>query len=115
MERFAIGYIVRRFFYRVFSFARNWYVGGFLFIGRHTLAFLESLDHTFAFKVMLHHFFEPLYQDHTALGHILGLFFRASRLFAGGIIYFFVIFMAVAIYLAWAATPLIIVYRGFFK
>ncbi len=114
VERFAIGYLVGRFLYRIFAFVRNWYLGGFLVIGRHTLALLESLDQTFAFKLTLRHFFQPLYQDHTVLGHTLGLFFRTSRLVGGGIIYFFVIFLAVVLYCAWAAAPIIIVYRGFF-
>ena len=83
-------------------------------MSHHALNLLESLERTFAFHVTLRHFFEPLYQDRTILGHVLGFVFRTVRLAGGAVIYFLVICAAVVLYLGWAAFPVVIAYRGFF-
>ena len=110
---FSLVYLVNRFFYRIFDFGRDWYIGSFLYIGRHTINFLESLDQIFAWRITLKNLFQPLYQDHTIVGHTLGFIFRSLRMIIGGIIYLFIFIIAAAIYLAWIAIPIYVVYAGF--
>jgi len=108
-------YLANRFAYRVFEFLKHWYVNGFLVLNHRTVNFLEYLDRRLALKITFRNWFKPLYQDYTILGYTLGFLFRTLRIIASGIIYFFVIAIAAAIYIAWAALPIYIIYRGFFR
>jgi hypothetical protein len=108
----ALIYIFSQAFYRIIDFFRNWYVGGARFIVHRTLAFLESLDRTFALKVTVEHFFEPLYQDHSVIGHTLGILFRSLRILASVLIYASITAFAGALYGAWAGILTYAVYRS---
>ncbi len=110
---FSLTYLINRFFYRVFDFLRDWYVGGFLAVGGAMIGFLGTLDEFFAWKITLRNILEPLYQDHTIIGHALGFTLRSARLFAGTFVYAFVFLVAAVVYFAWAAIPVIIIYKGF--
>jgi hypothetical protein len=57
--------------------------------------------------------FEPLYQDRSFAGHILGFIFRAIRVVVAFVIYFVIAVIFVAVYLLWAAIPLILIYGAF--
>jgi len=106
-------YLANRLFYRFVEFLRHWYVNAFFIISRHVINFLERLDRTFAFKITLRHFFQPLYQDYTLLGYILGFFFRFWRIVIAATLYGLIILIGFFVYILWAAIPLYIVYRGF--
>lgn len=106
---FAPIYIVQRAFFRAYLFFVHWHRDGLRFVAHHTLSFLERLDQTFAFMITLRHLFEPLYQDYSVIGYILGFIFRVSRLFIGGVIYGGVLLFAGMFYLAWAVIPFAIV------
>jgi hypothetical protein len=111
---FSIVYLTQRFFYRIFDFLRAWYIGSFFFIARQILSFLEQMDKIFAVRITLRNIFEPLYQDHTIVGHVLGFIFRSLRIVLGSIVYIFVVSLFIVIYLAWILVPIFIIYRGFF-
>lgn len=112
---FSPVYLAYRLIYRIFDAIRDWYVGGFLSVGHSMINVLECFDRFFALKITLRNIFQPLYQDHTAVGHLFGFVFRSARLFAGALVYFFVILIAAAIYIVWAGIPIAIFYYGFFK
>ena len=112
---FSLVYLVHRFFYRIYQFLHHWYIGGFMWFVRHTIDLLEALDRFFAFRVTLRYWFKPLYQDYTVIGYLLGFIFRTGRLMFGGILYLLILFIAVLLYVIWAATPILIVYKGFFQ
>lgn len=107
---FSLVYLGNRFFYRIFDFIHDWYLGSFLYIGRHTINFLESLDQAFGLRVTIRNIFEPLYQDHTIVGHILGFIFRSLRILIAAFIYFFVASLAGTIYFIWALIPIFIIF-----
>lgn len=81
--------------------------------GHAVVTFLERLDRFFAFKITLRHFGEPLYQDRTILGYALGFFFRIGRIFIGSLVYFFVIVLAVLLYVLWCLAPIYILIKIF--
>jgi hypothetical protein len=108
---FSLVYLVHRFFYRVFDFFHHWYMDGSRWFGRKFIGMLTGLDKTFALKVTLEHFFEPLYGDYTAIGRILGAIFRTVRVLIGLVIYCFVSVIALALYLAWLAIPAFVVWK----
>ena len=103
-------YLVQRFFYRLFDFFHHWYVDGSRSIGHSFVSALESADRSFAVKITLQHFFEPLYRDYTAIGRILGFFFRTGRIIIGAIVYLFITLFFAAVYVAWLAIPAVILF-----
>ena len=111
---FSLFYLIRQFFFRIFRFLRHWYVDSFVFIWHKFLGFLERLDRVFAVKITMRHWLEPLYQDKTIVGYILGFIFRTLRVFFGGFFYIFIFLIAIGVYLAWILIPLILIYL-FFK
>ena len=108
---FSLVYLVQRLFYRIYDFIRDWYVGGFRWFSHRSLNVLERLDRLFAFKVTLRYWFKPLYQDYTFIGYVLGFIFRTVRLLAAGLVYLTFAVISWALYLAWAAIPIYLVYR----
>ena len=76
---FSLFYLIKQFFFRIFSFLRHWYIDGFVFVWHKLLGALERLDRFFAIKITMRHWLEPLYQDKTVLGYILGFIFRTLR------------------------------------
>lgn len=105
MTRFSIVYILHRTLYRLRAFVYHWYVGSFFVIARETINVFERLDKTIAFKVTLQNITQPLYQDHTAIGHMLGFVFRFARVIFGFMVYLFLVLMSAGIYLIWISIP----------
>lgn len=82
-------------------------------VAHRTMNALESLDRTFALRITLQNLFQPLYQDHSVVGHLLGFLFRLVRLAVGAAAYAFLIALAVVVYLSFAFLPFYLVYRSF--
>ena len=106
---FSFVYIAQRAVYRLGDFFHHWYVDGSRRLIHDLVARLEELDKSFAFKVTIQHFFEPLYKDYSIIGRILGVLFRSGRVAVGGFAYavFSIIFLA--IYLIWISIPIALV------
>lgn len=107
-----IVYLAARFVYRFQEFLTHWYIGGFKVIGHWGISFLERLDRALALQVTAKHIFEPLYQDRTFLGYILGFVFRSLRIGLAIAIYLLVVVFFTAIYLAWIFILPFILYRA---
>ncbi len=107
---FALIYIVNRFFYRIGDFFYHWYFHASRTLGHAFISFLERLDRTFAIRITLQHFFEPLYKDYSILGRILGVIFRSGRVLIGGIVYLFFGIIFLTIYLIWLLIPPVIIF-----
>ena len=102
----AVIYLIQRFFYRIWRFLVNWYVGGYFSIGGKFLNILEYLDQTLALRITLRYFFQPLYRDYSFIGYMIGIPVRTVRTLVGLVAYGAVIAVGVAAYCAWAAIPL---------
>lgn len=102
---FAPVYLVQRFFYRIVDFFHHWYVDGSRSIGDQFMLTLRTADESFAIKITLRHFFEPLYKDYSIIGRILGVIFRTGRILVGGIAYLLISIIFAIVYLAWLAIP----------
>ena len=94
---FSLIYLVNRFFYRIWRFIYNWYVGGFLAITHTAIDLFERLDRIFAFSVTLRNIYQPLYQDRTVLGFVLGVVFRLLRVLVGGFLYLVIFLITILI------------------
>ncbi len=107
---FAFVYLVQRFFYRLFDFFHHWYADGSRRFAHLFISTLEVADRTFAVKITLRHFFEPLYGDYSIIGRILGLIFRTGRVLIGSVMYLIVAIVFACAYLAWLAIPTVIIF-----
>ncbi len=107
---FAFVYLLQRFFYRFFDFFHHWYVDGSRRFAHVFISALESADRTFAVKITLRHFFEPLYRDYSVIGRILGIVFRTGRIIIGSVIYLAIALIFAVIYLLWLVIPAVIIF-----
>ncbi len=106
----AFLYLIARFWARLSGFLIDWYLGGFKVFIHAALNAFEKLDQVFALKVTLRYMFRPLYQDRSVIGYALGFFFRAIRALTGALVYAALWLVFTAAYIAWAATPLGLIY-----
>ncbi|MEK7062353.1 MAG: hypothetical protein AAB504_01730 [Patescibacteria group bacterium] len=107
----VIIYLFNLFIHRIKEFLRHWYINSFFVYGQFIVSFLEKIDRFFAFKITWRYLFQPLYQDRTVLGHILGFIFRLQRLLVGGLVYSAIILTVAVFYLIWLAFPIYIIYK----
>ncbi len=106
-------YILARTWYRVRLFISDWYIGSFRIISRKTIDLLESVDRTWAIWITFKNIFQPLYQDRTFTGRILGFIFRSIRIVIALVLYLLIIAIAIIIYVAIFIAPIYILYWGF--
>jgi hypothetical protein len=106
----ASAYLVKRFAHRAFEFLKDWYIESFRFVGNKTNSILRLFDRVLALVVTLRHFGEPLYQDRTVIGYILGFIFRSIRIAIALVVYTVVILIVCILYLIWLLIPIYIVY-----
>ena len=107
---FAPVYLIQRLFYRVGDFFHHWYVDGSRTIGNKFIVTLEAADQSFAVKITLRHFFEPLYKDYSVIGRILGVVFRTGRVLVGGVFYLLIALVFAVVYLAWLLVPVVLLW-----
>lgn len=106
---FAPAYLIERFFYRIADFFHHWYVDGSRAIGRRFTGTLENADRSLALKITLRDFFHP-YGNHTMVGRAAGVIFRAGKIMVGLVAYAAITFFFLTFYLAWLATPAVIIF-----
>ena len=106
-------YIAVRFLERFLAFLNHWYRGGTRFFWTRTTDVLIGLDGTFAVFLTVRHLFEPLYQDNTFIGYILGFIFRVLRTALGLLTYLVVIIVAFTLYVSWILLPIFSLYKIF--
>ena len=102
---FALVYILHRFLYRLWDFFHHWYVHGSRNIFHYFINFLENIDRTFALRVTLRYFFQPLYKDYTIVGRILGIIFRSGRVLIAFAFYLVIAAIFAIVYFAWLILP----------
>ncbi len=107
---FAVVYLIQRFFYRIFDFFHHWYIDGSRAFAQRFMETIAAADRSFALKVTLRHFFEPLYKDYTIIGRILGVVFRTFRVAIGALVYAFLAVVFLFAYLVWIVIPVLIIY-----
>ena len=105
-------YLLHQSYSRIIGFFRHWYVDGLSFIAHQTINALMPLERFFAWRITLKNIFQPLYQDHSIVGHTLGFVFRFIRLAIASVIYALFILVAVVIAFIWAIIPISIIWYG---
>ncbi|MBI5220992.1 MAG: hypothetical protein HY978_04145 [Candidatus Liptonbacteria bacterium] len=104
-SNFALGYLVGRFLGHILGFFRHWCVGGTRAILYRLVEILRTINSSFAVWITLRHLTEPLYQDYSIVGRILGPVFRAGRLLIGFLLSLIAIIVFLPILLIWEAIP----------
>ncbi|MEK7478632.1 MAG: hypothetical protein AAB626_01750 [Patescibacteria group bacterium] len=109
--RYSVVYILNRYLFRIYYFLYHWYVRGFRKFLNWAINYLEKLDYKFALRINLKNIFQPLFQDYSVIGHILGFISRFTRIVVASIIYAaFIVFCAV-LFLVWALIPIFAIYQ----
>lgn len=111
MQTNPFSYLFLRGIQAIERFLSHWYILVFYAYWGYVTRSLLALDRYFAFRVTLLNIFNPLYQDYSFLGYVLGIFFRSILLFFGGIVYAVILIVALAIYFVWVSIPPILVLR----
>ncbi len=106
-------YLIHRLLSRLRLFADHWYVGGFYFFYSQTVFVLGRLDRTIALRITLRNLTEPLYQDRSFIGYLLGFIFRSLRSLVGFLLYAILTLLAVSLYIIWASIPLFVLVKIF--
>ncbi len=109
---FALVYLIRRAVLRIEGFMRHWYGDGTRAMVHGLVSTLESMDRTVAFGVTVRHFFEPLYQDWSIVGRIIGIIFRSIRAVIGVVLYIMWGGVWAAMLVVWWAIPFVLLLYG---
>ena len=109
----VVSYLARRFIHRVFEFLEHWYWGSFRVAGGKFIDLLKDWDRFFALKITVRYWLQPLYQDRTLIGYILGPIFRTGRIVVGASVYLVAGAIAMLFYLLWLLIPPYIIYKIF--
>lgn len=104
-------YLINRLFFRIRMLFKHWYKDGSKKFFHTLIGFLEYLDRFFAIEITFKHIFEPLYQDKSFIGYIMGFLLRIMRIISALIVYSMVVSVFVVLYLIWLAIPLFIVFK----
>jgi len=106
-----ISYLIRSLAHHFVSFFYDWYVRSFYLIFSKAFDSLRFLEKTIALKVTVQFWFQPLYQDYTLLGYLVGFPARTLRIIFGIALYGFVLTAFAFAYLIWALLLPIVVYK----
>ncbi|MBI2013206.1 MAG: hypothetical protein HYS88_02050 [Candidatus Colwellbacteria bacterium] len=107
----VISYLAGRFIFRVFEFLEHWYWGSFRVAGGKLIDLFRKWDRFFALKITVRYWLQPLYQDRTIIGYILGPIFRTGRIVVATLIYLLTAALAALLYFIWLIIPPYIVYK----
>ncbi|MBM3256840.1 MAG: hypothetical protein FJY98_00715 [Candidatus Liptonbacteria bacterium] len=108
----AFIYFIERALFRVGDFFRHWYMDASRTMFHWLVSLLESLDRTLALRVTVRRFFEPLYQDWSVVGRILGVVFRSIRSLIAIFLYAGICLIWAIIYIVWVSLPLALLFYG---
>ena len=104
-------YLGKRFLHRILEFLEHWYWGSFRVAGGKFMDLLADWDRFFALKITVRHWLQPLYQDRTFIGYILGPIFRTGRIIMALIVYLVTAALAGLLYLLWLLIPPYVIYK----
>lgn len=102
---FSLTYLLYRGVDRFLSFWRHWYVDGSRYAVHKLRIAIYSLDRSFAVRITIRHFLEPLWGDYSPIGRIIGPLFRAGRVFVGGVAYVCIAAFWFVLLLCWYLVP----------
>lgn len=104
-------FISIRFILSILGFVEHWYIDSFHFALRKVFQMLGRMENTFALKVTLRNFFQPLYQDRSLLGFFMGIWWRTLRLALGFFAYAAFILAAIFVYFLWLVLPAFLIFK----
>lgn len=95
-------------------FTKHWYFDSLLFLYGRLLGILRKLERKFAIKINIHFIFQPLYQERSIMGYVLGFLFRSLRITVGVLLYFLIIILFAMIYFMWFFIPIFVLLKIFY-
>jgi VIT1/CCC1 family predicted Fe2+/Mn2+ transporter len=103
---YSLVYLLARLASSVIGFWKHWYVDGLIYAWDKLRGTIYSLDRSFAVRITLKHFFEPLWGDYSIIGRIIGPFIRIARIAFGGVLYLLAACLWAILVLVWLFIPI---------
>ncbi|MEZ4156595.1 MAG: hypothetical protein R3B52_01275 [Candidatus Paceibacterota bacterium] len=97
---------------KIQGFFTHWYKDSFFFLSEKLHTLLRQLDKTFAVRTSAQYIFQPMYQDRSIIGYILGFIFRSIRIVVGVLLYTFLSLLWISAYIAFISLPIAIISWG---
>ena len=104
-----IPYLFRALLFHIFLFFKHWYSDALFVVYGAFLYVVRVLEKRLALRVNLHFLFKPLYQEYNVVGYVIGFLFRGVRIIFAGLVYCVLVVLALAVYVVWAAIPIVLV------
>lgn len=105
-------YLALAFWQKIQGFLEHWYKDSFFFLSEKLHILLKKLDKVFALRTSAQYIFQPMYQDRSIIGYILGFIFRAIRIVVGALTYIFLTLLWLSAYIVFISLPIAIISWG---
>ena len=89
------------------------YVQGLSWFWHKAIEIISNFEATFAVRLMLKHITEPIFQDYTRAGRILGILIRLLRIVVGLLFYLAIIILFSVLATVWAILPILAIWQVF--
>lgn len=90
-----------------------WYYQGLLWFWHKAIEIIDNFEATFAVRLMFKHITEPIFQDYTRAGRILGILIRLLRIMVGLLFYLAIIILFSILATTWAILPIFAIWQIF--
>ncbi len=90
-----------------------WYYQGLLWFWRKAIEIISNFEATFAVRLMFKHITEPIFQDYTRAGRLLGILIRLLRIVVGLLFYLAIIIIFSIMAIIWVLLPIFAVWQIF--
>lgn len=92
-----------------------WYSLGALQTGKTLLDFLKNKERSLALFIWVKNIFTPMYGQDDLAGSLISFFVRVFQIIFRGALMIFWLAVALFLFIAWLALPILIVYEIFFQ
>lgn len=82
-----------------------WFIKGPFWFWQRCLITLENFEGIFAVRLMLKHIAEPIFQDYSRAGRMIGVLIRLLRIVVGIIFYLAIILIFIFLAIIWLILP----------
>jgi len=90
-------------------FIKRWYLGSWYRMFGTGRYLVRRLERSLAIRINVRFLFVPLYQERNIYGYVLGFLFRSLKIIVGGALYVCIGVFVVALYIAWAIVPFVLI------
>lgn len=104
-----LGFVLREARESIFDFFIDWFYIYPKKIVRSLINFFKDFDRSLGLEAMVRNWFNPLYQDYTIWGYIIGITIRTIYIFVAGVLFFITyLIFSIFVIILWYLIPILI-------